>query len=98
MAAPQITRISILPFGMVNAHLIRGAGGCILVDAGLPGSESKIEKALTQHGLSFKDINSSWLPTLTWTTQGVRMHCVNCLGRLLWLMPTMPSTLAGKRR
>lgn len=56
MTAPQITRISILPFGMVNAHLIRGAGGCILVDAGLPGSESKIEKALTHHGLSFKDI------------------------------------------
>ena len=57
MAALQIIRIPILSFGMVNAHLILGAGGCILVDAGLPGSESKIEKVLTKHGLSFKDIN-----------------------------------------
>lgn len=53
---PQITRIPILPFGTVNAHLVRGAGGCILVDTGLPGSESKVEKALTTHGLSFSDI------------------------------------------
>ena len=56
MATLQIIRIPILPFGMVNAHLILGARGCILVDAGLPGSESKIEKVLTRHGLSFKDI------------------------------------------
>ncbi len=56
MTVPQIIRIPILPFGMVNAHLILGVGGCILIDAGLPGSESKIEKALTLHGLTFKDI------------------------------------------
>lgn len=56
MAILRIIRIPILPFGMVNSHLIRGEGGCILVDAGLPGSESKIEKVLTQHGLSFKEI------------------------------------------
>lgn len=49
-------RIPILPFGMVNAHLILGEDGCILINAGLPGSESKIEKALTLHGLTFKDI------------------------------------------
>ncbi len=52
----QIVRIGILPLGMVNSHLVRGAGGCVLVDAGLPGSESKIEKALRRHGLSFEDI------------------------------------------
>ena len=56
MKVPQIIRISILPFGMVNAHLIRGEGGCILVDAGIPGSETKIERMLARHGLSFKDI------------------------------------------
>ena len=52
----QILRIPILPFGMVNAHLILGPDGCILVDTGLPGLESKIEKTLTNHRLSFKDI------------------------------------------
>ncbi|MET3130974.1 hypothetical protein AAKU55_001232 [Oxalobacteraceae bacterium GrIS 1.11] len=29
----QIIRIPILPFGMVNAHLIVGPRGCVLVDA-----------------------------------------------------------------
>lgn len=52
----QILRIPILPFGMVNAHLILGAGGCILVDTGLPESERKIERALIQHRLTFRDI------------------------------------------
>ena len=56
MTALQIIRIPILPFGMVNSHLILGARGCIFVDAGLPGSESKIEKVLTKHGLTFRDI------------------------------------------
>lgn len=56
MAALQIIRIPILPFGMVNCHLILGSKGCIVVDAGLPGSESKIGIALKQHSLSFKDI------------------------------------------
>jgi len=56
MPASQIIRIPILPFGMVNAHLIRGVDGCVLVDAGIPGSELKIEKALARHGLLFKDI------------------------------------------
>ncbi len=56
MNTPQIIRIPILPFGMVNAYLIRGADGCVLVDAGIPGSESKIEKVLARHGLSFRDI------------------------------------------
>ncbi|NMN07582.1 MULTISPECIES: MBL fold metallo-hydrolase [Novosphingobium] len=52
----QIITIPILPFGMVNAHLIRSEAGCILIDAGIPGSERKIGKALAQHGLSFPDI------------------------------------------
>lgn len=56
MAALQIVRIPILPFGMVNCHLILGTKGCIVVDTGLPGSESKIERTLKKHGLSFQDI------------------------------------------
>ena len=39
MSDTAIIRIPILPLGIVNAHLIRGADGCILVDAGIPGSE-----------------------------------------------------------
>jgi hydroxyacylglutathione hydrolase len=56
MSAQEIIRIPILPFNMVNAHLIKSEAGCILVDTGIPGSERKIERALSQHGLSFKDI------------------------------------------
>ncbi len=56
MAAPRIVRIAILPFGMVNCHLIIGDGGCVLVDAGLPGSEGKVARALKRHGLTWADI------------------------------------------
>jgi len=56
MAVPRIIRIPILPLGMVNCHVIQGPSGCVLVDAGLPGSERKIERGLTKHGLSFADI------------------------------------------
>jgi len=56
MSNPQIIRIPILPFSMVNAHLIKNDSGCILVDAGIPGSERKIERVLHKNGLSFKDI------------------------------------------
>ncbi len=56
MTVQQIIRIPILPFSMVNAHIIRGEGGCVLVDAGTPDSEKKIEQALSRHGLSLKDI------------------------------------------
>lgn len=41
---------------MVNAYLIEGERGCVLVDAGLPGSEHKFETALARRGLSFGDI------------------------------------------
>jgi hydroxyacylglutathione hydrolase len=54
--ANQIISIPILPLGMVNAHLIRSDVGCILVDAGIPGSERPIERVLARHGLSFRDI------------------------------------------
>lgn len=56
MPALQIVRIPILPFGMINCHLIVGPHGCILVDTGLPGSAAKIGKALQRHGLRYGDI------------------------------------------
>lgn len=56
MTSIKIVRIPILPFRMVNAHIIIGHQGCILVDAGLPGTECKIEKLLKKHGKSFGDI------------------------------------------
>ncbi|UJF33886.1 MBL fold metallo-hydrolase [Paenibacillus hexagrammi] len=56
MSHIKIVRIPILPMYMVNAHLIVGPDGCILVDAGVPGSEHKIERALAKERLTFKDI------------------------------------------
>ncbi len=56
MSVPRIVRIPILPFGMVNCHLLIADSGCILVDAGLPGSEHKIGRALKRYGLAFQDI------------------------------------------
>jgi glyoxylase-like metal-dependent hydrolase (beta-lactamase superfamily II) len=56
MAPTEIIRIPILPFDIVNAHLIKFETGCILVDTGIPGSEHKIARVLDQQGLSFKDI------------------------------------------
>ena len=56
MHAIKIIRIPILPFGMVNAHLIVSAAGCVLVDTGIPGSERKVARVLAQHGLSLNEI------------------------------------------
>ncbi|GLH71620.1 MBL fold metallo-hydrolase [Geothrix limicola] len=56
MAPTRILRIPILPFGMVNCHLVHSPDGCVLVDAGIPGSEAKIGRALRQLGLTFRDI------------------------------------------
>jgi hydroxyacylglutathione hydrolase len=52
----RIVRIPILPMHMVNAHLLIGPDGCVLIDAGLPGSENKIRNVLKKERLSFKDI------------------------------------------
>lgn len=56
MFIPEIITIPVLPFGMVNAHLLRSEAGCILIDAGIPGSDRKIGKVLARHGLTFRDI------------------------------------------
>ncbi len=54
----QIVRIPILPLKIVNAHLIRGNSGCVLVDAGLPGSAVRVEKVLAKLGLAIEDIKA----------------------------------------
>ena len=56
MRGERILRIPILPSGLINAHLVLGSSGAILVDAGLPGSEDRIGKALRKAGLSFRDL------------------------------------------
>jgi glyoxylase-like metal-dependent hydrolase (beta-lactamase superfamily II) len=56
MTSAAIIRIPILPYGIVNAYLVKSAEGCVLVDTGIPGSERKIAKVLAEHDLSFKDI------------------------------------------
>jgi glyoxylase-like metal-dependent hydrolase (beta-lactamase superfamily II) len=56
MSPTAIIRVPILPFNVVNAHLIKNESGCILVDIGIPGSERQIAKVLARQGLSFSDI------------------------------------------
>jgi hydroxyacylglutathione hydrolase len=56
ISLPKIIRIPILPLGRVNTHLVISDTGCILVDAGLPGSERKIARVLAQCRLSLNDI------------------------------------------
>ena len=56
MSPTEIVRIPILPFKTVNAHLIRRETGCILIDAGTPGAEGKIGRALARLGLAFDDL------------------------------------------
>ena len=55
---PHIVRIPILPLKIVNAHLLIGSDGCLLIDAGLPGSAAKVEKALSSQGLTFADVKA----------------------------------------
>ena len=56
MTQPTIVTVPILPFGMVNCHVIIGAPGCVVVDTGTPGSEDKIGRALKEHGRGFRDV------------------------------------------
>jgi len=52
----HIVRIPILPMHMLNAHLIIGPDGCLLMDSGIPGSENKIAAALSKVNRGWKDI------------------------------------------
>jgi hydroxyacylglutathione hydrolase len=51
-----IKTIPILPFGMLNAFLVTGSGGPILVDSGLPGSAPAIGRVVSAAGLEWTDI------------------------------------------
>jgi len=56
VSVTQIIRAPILPWGLVNAHIVRGPKGAVLVDAGLPGTQHRIEQALRRAGMSMGDI------------------------------------------
>ncbi|WOB06666.1 MBL fold metallo-hydrolase [Piscinibacter gummiphilus] len=56
MSQPRIVRVPIVPFGVVNCHLVISEQGCVLVDTGVPGSHRKIERALKAEGLGLQDI------------------------------------------
>jgi hydroxyacylglutathione hydrolase len=56
MTAHAVSRVPILPLGLVNAFIVRTRSGCMLIDTGLPGSERKFGKALGRLGLAFSDI------------------------------------------
>lgn len=56
MTELKIVRVPILPFHMANAYLLLGDDGCVLVDTGLPGSETKVERVLAREGRSLEDI------------------------------------------
>lgn len=53
----EIFTIPILPFGMLNAFLVKSEQGCILIDAGLPKTEAKIQKQLSRLNMRFEDID-----------------------------------------
>ncbi|GAL85721.1 beta-lactamase [Sporocytophaga myxococcoides] len=52
----RIIQLSVLPYGMMNCFLIKGNRKHVLVDTGIPGSESKILKQIDDQGLRREDI------------------------------------------
>ena len=58
MSEPKVIPVPILPMGMINAFLVIGPNGRILVDAGIEGSEAKFAKVLHANGLGFDDIDA----------------------------------------
>jgi hypothetical protein len=60
MPADEIVRISVLPFNMVNAHLIRNDDGCVLVDVGRGGRPSHTSWCSTRLRPSFKSEFQPW--------------------------------------
>lgn len=52
----QIIQLSIFPLGMINCFLIKGNTKHVLVDTGVPSSETKIIKQLHQHKIKLEDI------------------------------------------
>lgn len=52
----SIIQLSIFPLGMINCFLIKGERKHVLVDTGVPNSETKIIKQLLQHKIKLEDI------------------------------------------
>ena len=55
---PEIVTIPALPLGMLNAYLVIHGREAVLVDCGLPGTEAKVERALTANGLGWPDLRA----------------------------------------
>lgn len=58
MSAAQIIRVPILPFRMLNAHLLVGAAGCVLVDTGVAGAAPSVGEALARAGRGWSDLKA----------------------------------------
>lgn len=56
MEKNKIITIPILPFGLVNAFIIKTARGLILIDSGLPNTEKTVLKCLKKNDLSIEDV------------------------------------------
>ena len=52
----SVVRVPILPMHMVNAFVVFGPDGCIVVDAGVPGSEPRFERVLRTRGRGWSDV------------------------------------------
>jgi glyoxylase-like metal-dependent hydrolase (beta-lactamase superfamily II) len=52
----RVERVAILPMGLVNAHLVAGPAGLVLVDAGLPDTEQRVAATLARMGAAWRDI------------------------------------------
>ncbi|WP_437977389.1 MBL fold metallo-hydrolase [Sorangium sp. So ce295] len=58
MSAAQIIRVPILRFRMLNAHLLVGATGCVLVDAGVTDATPRVGEALARAGRGWSDLKA----------------------------------------
>jgi hydroxyacylglutathione hydrolase len=56
MTSPVIQTIPALPFGMLNAFLLKADKGAILIDTGLPNALGKIKTSLAGLGMGLKDL------------------------------------------
>lgn len=52
----QVVRVPIAPMHMINAYLVIGEDGVVIVDAGLPGSAPRFRQALVRHGKRLEDV------------------------------------------
>lgn len=52
----QVVRVPVAPMYMINAYLVIGEDGVVIVDTGLPGSAPRFEQALARHGKRFADV------------------------------------------